>query len=457
MDGACAALQLRVREAVGLHQLEQSLRRRDLHGRHPEVEQRAGIGGAEVPALGPGPGAALTDDALGEAHDGGGVDHGSGRRLRGVAEAELRRQAAGCQRQRRVRPLGGAALLAAGLRPAGADVGQKLFRRGRGRRSRERPADVHTGVVVGARDPGPAVGLDVDGSRHVELRGARSVADLPDLEHPRQPAPVARGQRRFDGVEGMGERAGDVVRLQVLGAGLDAAVVTLQPLVILRSDPETEDVHRLVLAPEPGRQLLGDEDVGQMRDLERPVDRVVIGDRHEVHAAALGELVDLLGRRRALGQSGAALDAELRELRGRAVAVEIGAGLVVIRALARRAVCVLDGNHRCSFLRFSFDSPQASTRGRAALVKGRGTSRESAVNSNRRLEVLQIGRLQERHETAPSLWNGPADGAARDAVDLRRTPRRRPGDGRGKRRRRNLVAARRRRGPPGHPPLGPGR
>jgi hypothetical protein len=50
----------------------------------------------------------------------------------------------------------------------------------------------------------------------------------------------------------------------------------------------------------------------------------VIGDRHEVHPAALGELVDLLGRRRALGQAERAGDAELGDLGGGGVAVEIG-------------------------------------------------------------------------------------------------------------------------------------
>ena len=60
------------------------------------------------------------------------------------------------------------------------------------------------------------------------------------------------------------------------------------------------------------------------------VDRVVIGDRHEVHPPALGEGIDLLRRRGALGQAERALDAELRLLRRRGVAVEVrAAGLHV--------------------------------------------------------------------------------------------------------------------------------
>ena len=70
----------------------------------------------------------------------------------------------------------------------------------------------------------------------------------------------------------------------------------------------------LRLAAKPDGELLGDEDVVAIGDLEAAVDRVVIGDRHEVHVPPLGELVDLLRRRRALGKAEASLDAELGDL-----------------------------------------------------------------------------------------------------------------------------------------------
>ena len=121
--------------------------------------------------------------------------------------------------------------------------------------------------------------------------------------------------------------------VQVLGAGLEIAVVLLQPGVVVGGDPETEQVNGLWLATEPGGELLGDEDVVAVGDLETAIDRVVIGDRHEVHAAPLGELIDLLRRRRALGQAEAALDAELGDLgRGRVtVQVHPGGGYRVHR------------------------------------------------------------------------------------------------------------------------------
>jgi hypothetical protein len=102
--------------------------------------------------------------------------------------------------------------------------------------------------------------------------------------------------------------------MQVLRACLDVAVVLLQPGVIVGGDPEAEQMDGLRLAAEPHGELLGDEDVVAIGDLEAAVDRVVIGDRHEVHAAPLGELVDLLGRGSAFRQSQAALNAELADL-----------------------------------------------------------------------------------------------------------------------------------------------
>jgi len=98
-------------------------------------------------------------------------------------------------------------------------------------------------------------------------------------------------ERRRDVVEGVRQRAGDPVLVEVRGAGLDVAGVCLQPLVVSRSDPVAKDVNRLGLAGEAGGQLLGDEAVGTAGQLEAAVDRVVVGDRDEVHAAPLGELI----------------------------------------------------------------------------------------------------------------------------------------------------------------------
>jgi len=132
---------------------------------------------------------------------------------------------------------------------------------------------------------------------------------------------VARGQRRSDVVVGVRERAGDLALIHVRRAQLDVVVVRLKPVVIVGRNPEAEHVHRLWLAAEVRCQLLGNEHVGAVSELQHAGDRVMVGDRHEVHAAALGQLIDLLRRCRTLGQTGRALHAELRLLRGRRVAM----------------------------------------------------------------------------------------------------------------------------------------
>ncbi len=257
---------------------------------------------------------ALAQQPFAQPHDGQRV------RRRAAVAAER----ADGERDRAVRPLGGAALLAAGLDAAGAQVREELLRRPRRRRLRVGAADVDAGMVVGAGDADAAVRLDIDGGGRVQLRRARAVAHLPDREQLGEAAPVARRQRRLDGVERMRERARDLVLVQVGRALLDVARVLLEPVVVVGRDAEAEDVHRLRLAAEPGRQLLGDEDVRPVGELQAAVDRVVVGDGDEVHPAPLGELVDLLRRGGALRQADVALDAELRQLAGGGVAVQVG-------------------------------------------------------------------------------------------------------------------------------------
>jgi hypothetical protein len=87
--------------------------------------------------------------------------------------------------------------------------------------------------------------------------------------------------------------------------------MSLQPGVVLAGDPVAKDVDRLRLAAKVGGELLRDEHVGAVRDLQDSRDRVVVGDRDEVHASPLGEGVDLLGRGGALRKSEGALHTEL--------------------------------------------------------------------------------------------------------------------------------------------------
>ena len=63
---------------------------------------------------------------------------------------------------------------------------------------------------------------------------------------------------------------------------------------------------------------------GRCASVERARDRVVVGDRHEVHPAALGELVDLLRLGCALRQVQGTLDSQLRQLGCRRMHVHVG-------------------------------------------------------------------------------------------------------------------------------------
>ena len=119
---------------------------------------------------------------------------------------------------------------------------------------------------------------------------------------------MARRQRGADGVERVREGARDVAVAEEVRDALDVVGDLAQPVEVVGRQPQAQHVHGLRLALEAGGQLDGEEDVGAVGDGQDAVDRVVVGDRHEVHPAALGQLVDLLGRRRALGQPEGALD-----------------------------------------------------------------------------------------------------------------------------------------------------
>ena len=310
--------QLRVAEAVRLQERQQlAVGQVEVDRGEPGAQQRPRVVRAHVGRQRAGARVAVGHHALDHPQHDARV-----RRRAGAAPAEH----AHGDRHRGVRPLGGGALGAVRLDAAVAQVGEELGRVRGGRRLRPGAADVDAGVVVGAADADAAVGVDVDRGRAVELGRAGAVADLPDVEQLGEPAPVARGQRRRDGEEGVRERARDLPLAEVLRDHLDVVRVGLQPVVVVGRDAEAEDVHGLRLAGEARGQLLGDERVGTVGDRQRAVDRVVVGDRHEVHAAALGEGVDLLGRRGALGQAERAGDAELGDRGGGRVAVQVGPG-----------------------------------------------------------------------------------------------------------------------------------
>ena len=321
VDPAGPAVEVGMGELAVLEQAEQPrLADLEVHRHEPRSQQRQRILRAEVATDRPVTDVALAHHPFDDLQDGGGI---GSRRALAVPERPDRE----CHRG--VGPLGGASLRSVGLGSAGAYVGEKLLGRVRSRGLRERTADIDSGVVVRAPDRGSPMGLDVDERRQVELLGARAVPCLPDREQLRQAPPVARGQRRLDGIEGVCQCRGDLARVQVLGAGFDVATVGLQPVVIVRRVPVTEHVHGLRFAAEPNGQLLREKGVRQVADQQGAGDRVVVGDRYVIHPSALGELVDLFRGCGALRQVQGALDAKLRQLRGGRVDVHVGTACLV--------------------------------------------------------------------------------------------------------------------------------
>ena len=256
------------------------------------------------------------------------------------------------QRHGSVRPLSRAALITVGDGVAGADLGQELNLVGEPRRRLgEGTTNVDAGVVVGTADGGAAVRLDVDEGGQVQLLGTGAVARLPDREQLREAPAVTRRERRLDREERMREGRRDLTIVEVLRARLDAvSCAPACPLVILGRDPVTEHVHSSVARP--SNQTVGSSDTntpGRWRDLQSAGDRVVVGDRHEIHSTPLGELIDLRGLGGALGQVKRTLDPQLRQLGCRRVHVHVGAAHVQVGA-ADVQFCALGLLHGASLL-----------------------------------------------------------------------------------------------------------
>ena len=174
VDAPRAALEVGVREAVGLEEGEQvALAHAQVDRVEPRAQQGLGVLGTEVAADRAAAGVALRHHAL---------DHPQDRRrvrcgVVAIAAARARGSPAPSRRAPTWRP--SPARRARSTRPA-----RTCARNSAGvaasRRLRPGAADVDARVVVAAADADPAVRLDVDRGRVVELARARAVADLPD-------------------------------------------------------------------------------------------------------------------------------------------------------------------------------------------------------------------------------------------------------------------------------------
>src|SRR5581483_12510440 len=175
VEPASPPLERRMAEIVRLQRCQQTgAVDIELHLRQPGPEQAAPVLGAKTGAHAALAGVPLEHDPLRKLER----RSGAGRTAR-TEWLTARMEHARPQRQRAVRPLRGAALLAARGDSPRSQVREELLRRGRGRCFGVGAPDVYPGVVVGAADGGPPTGLDVHGCGRVELGSSRAVARLP--------------------------------------------------------------------------------------------------------------------------------------------------------------------------------------------------------------------------------------------------------------------------------------
>ncbi len=196
----------------------------------------------------------------------------------------------------------------------------------RARRLRPGRRDVERAVVVGAGgelNPARMNGLDpvpfgerrqesrLDRRREparelVRLLRPRPVPSLPDGEEQQHPLDVRHGQRRPHPVERVRQRVGEAALAEERDQLVDRRPARLQVAVVLLAQVPDEHVQRHGVLGELGRDLDREERVREVRDPQRTLDRVVVGDRDEGHATRLAGAVDALGLRVRLAELGAA-------------------------------------------------------------------------------------------------------------------------------------------------------
>ena len=170
-------------------------------------------------------------------------------------------------------------------------------------------ADVEPAVVVGAgdradgerrglasvlfgeaRDQGGRGGDQLGADAVFGRRGA-AVAGLPQREQQHELLEVL-GAQFGDDRHGVGERVRQALVAQVVDE-LEDVEAQLADLAVLRLvESPDQDVDEQRFGRKEGADLLADGEVGKVDELQRSLDRVVVGERHVSHAARLGLAVD---------------------------------------------------------------------------------------------------------------------------------------------------------------------
>ena len=123
-------------------------------------------------------------------------------------------------------------------------------------------------------------------------RAVRAVETFKPLKKQQQSFQVPAFELVILPVDRMGHRVRDLVLLDVLGHIVNVPGAGLKRFVDRRVDPVDQHVKLAMILGKPAAQLFADNDVGSIGDLKRPLDRVVIGERDEIHLPLLCLPVD---------------------------------------------------------------------------------------------------------------------------------------------------------------------
>ena len=133
-----------------------------------------------------------------------------------------------------------------------------------------------------------------------------AVPSLPHREEEHHPLDVREGERRAHPVQRVRERVHEAPFAQEIDQLVDRRAVGLKIAVVLLGQVPDENVERDVVLGKPSRDLDREERVRPVRDAQRALDRVVVGDRDEGHAAANAGVVEHVRLRVRLAQAGPA-------------------------------------------------------------------------------------------------------------------------------------------------------
>ena len=154
-----------------------------------------------------------------------------------------------------------------------------------------------------------------------------AVESLEALEEHQQLLDVLEAQPAVDAEQRMRHRVRDAMVVEVVAQLVDVVAQALDVAVLPFVDAEHQAVDRAAVLGKAHRDLAGEEGARQVRDLERAVDGVVIGEGDQRHVALATAAVDHQRIGVALGRADPLEQPLGRPIGEAAVNVQVGLGV----------------------------------------------------------------------------------------------------------------------------------